>query len=457
MSSKPSSPSDKFEAFARVFCRLRLEPFQRQIVKEVFSDRRELLVLLPRGNGKTTLFAAIGLYALLSTAEPAVYVCAASRDQARLLFDIAKRMVRGHPELERRITARYSELRVDGGFLRVIASDAPLAHGLTPSLVLVDELHAHRDGELYEAMRTSMLKRPGARLVTISTAGSDVDGVLGALRARALAQPDVVRAGAVTTAYGPSLAMLEWSVADGWDGQGLQPVLEANPASWITLEGLQEQREAVADIAFRRYHANQWTASGQHWLPIGAWAACADPTAKLLPSERVFVGVDVGGERSASAVVAVTEDLRVHAWVYTGNEAVLQCAAKVRDLAEEYTIAEVVFDPWRFQQGALELAERGIPVSEFPQSNARMGPASERLHAAIVEGRLRHPDDPVLNAHVRQAIARDTPRGWRIDKAKSRDNIDACVAMCMAVEAAEAPVAETVFLGWLDADGFQPA
>ena len=94
------------------------------------------------------------------------------------------------------------------------------------------------------------------------------------------------------------------------------------------------------------------------------------------------------------------------------------CAAKVRELAEDYTVAEVVADPWRFQQSMLELAERGITVTEFPQSNARMGPASERLHAAITEQRLRHPNDPVLNAHVRQAIARDTPRGWRIDKAQ---------------------------------------
>jgi phage terminase large subunit-like protein len=155
----------------------------------VFADRRELLVLLPRGKGTTTLFAAVGVFSLLSTPEPAIYVCAASRDQARLLFEIAERMVRAHPELERRITPRYSELRVDGEFLKVIASDAPLAHGLTPSLVLVDELHAHRDGELYEAMRTSMLKRPGARMVTISTAGSDVDGVLGRLRARPSRSP----------------------------------------------------------------------------------------------------------------------------------------------------------------------------------------------------------------------------------------------------------------------------
>jgi phage terminase large subunit-like protein len=89
------------------------------------------------------------------------------------------------------------------------------------------------------------------------------------------------------------------------------------------------------------------------------------------------------------------------------------------------SIVECAYDPWRFQAPALEPAERGIPIVEFPQSNARIGPASERLHAAIVEGRLSHPDDSSLNAHVRAAIARDTPRGWRIDKLKSRDNIDA--------------------------------
>jgi phage terminase large subunit-like protein len=448
MNSRLSS-AERFALFAERYCALRLEPFQRRIVADMFSDRRELLVLLPRGNGKTTLMAAAGVFSLLSTPEPAIYVCAASRDQARLLFDTAKRMVRGHPELERRITARYSELRVDGGFLRVIASDAPLAHGLTPSLVLVDELHAHRDGELYEAMRTSMLKRPGARMVTISTAGADPDGVLGRLRARALSQPDVTRSGALTQAHGPSLGMLAWEVGDDWDGEDLEPVKEANAASWITLDGLAEQREAVADVAFRRFHANQWAASGQHWLPIGAWAKCADPTATIKPTERVFVGVDVGGERSASAVVWVTEDLRVGCKVFHGDRAVLECADQVRELAETFTIAEVAFDPWRFEAPALDLAERGIPVVAFPQSHARMGPASERLHAAIVEVRLCHPDDPVLNAHVRQAVARDTPRGWRIDKLKSRDNIDAVVALAMAVEAAENKPAPVELLGWL--------
>jgi phage terminase large subunit-like protein len=120
---------------------------------------------------------------------------------------------------------------------------------------------------------------------------------------------------------------------------------------------------------------------------------------------------DLGGERSASAVVWCTEDLRVDCRVFHGDGAVFECADQVRELGETFTIAEVAFDPWRFEAPALELAERGIPVVAFPQSHARFGPASERLHVAIVEGRLTHRDSPDLNAHVRAAIARDTPRG----------------------------------------------
>src|SRR4051812_36587844 len=101
--SSTLSSADRFALFAERYCGLHLEPFQKLIVREVFADRRELLVLLPRGCGKTTLMAAVGLFFLLSTPEPAIYICAASRDQARLMFDTAKRMARGHPELERRI------------------------------------------------------------------------------------------------------------------------------------------------------------------------------------------------------------------------------------------------------------------------------------------------------------------------------------------------------------------
>ncbi len=293
-----------------------------------------------------------------------------------------------------------------------------------------------------------MLKRPGAQLVTISTAGTGSESPLGRLRTRALAMPSVERSGTVTRAEGPAFVMLEWAVPEGEDIDDPAVVKRANPASWITKEGLREQREAVQDLAFRRYHANQWTLAEEHWLPPGAWQACAGMR-RIESGERVWVGVDVGGERSASAVVWVTEDLRVGSDVFEGDAAVLEVAARVRKLAGEYEVMEVVHDPWRFQQAALELAADGLPVVQFPQSNVRMVPASERLYAAVIERRLTHPNDAVLNRHVATAVARSTPRGWRLDKAKSIHQIDAVVALAMAVERAEQRRAPVELLGWL--------
>ncbi len=442
----PDAPR-RFEVFCGLVG-LELEDFQREIVREVFSGRRELLVLLARGSGKTTLFAALALFELVTTKGAAVYCAAASRDQASLLFDVAKRMVGAHPEVERMVTVRHRELRCHGGTLKVLASDAPLVHGLTPSLVLVDELHAHKNAELYLALRTSMLKRPGSKMVTISTAGVGAESPLGRLRTRALSLPAVTRSGALTRAVGPSFAMLEWAVPEDADVDDPAVVKRANPASWITEEGLAEQREAVHDLAFRRYHANQWTTTEHHWLPPGAWQACASDYV-IEAGEAVWIGVDVGGSRSASAVVHVTDDLRVGCSIYTGDEAVLAVGERVRELAGEFDVREVAYDPWRFQQGALELQEAGILTVKFDQSNARMVPASERLYAAVVEGRLKHPNDPALNAHVSAAVARDTPRGWRLDKSKSAEQIDGVVALAMAVEAAEAKAAPVELLGWI--------
>ena len=85
----------------------------------------------------------------------------------------------------------------------------------------------------------------------------------------------------------------------------------------------------------------------------------------------------------------------------------------------------------------------------FPQTDVRMVPASLRLHAAIVEQRLTLPDDPELASHAAHAIARHSRRGWRLDKAGRTDNIDAIIALCMAVERAEHQPEPVELLGWL--------
>jgi len=98
----------------------------------------------------------------------------------------------------------------------------------------------------------------------------------------------------------------------------------------------------------------------------------------------------------------------------------------------------------------VELERDGLPVIAFPQSNVRMVPASELLYAAVKEKRLTHANDPDLNRHLAAVVARQTERGPRLDKAKSRHEIDGAVALAMAIDRAEAPKPEPArLLGWL--------
>ncbi len=321
-------------------------------------------------------------------------------------------------------------------------------HGLTPSLAIIDELHAHPDDEVYLALRTAMLKRPGSKLIVISTAGQGTDSPLGRLRARALAQPKVTRCGAVTDAQGSTLRLLEWSVPEDADVDDPKVVRRANPASWIMTNGLREQRQAVPDLAFRRFHANQWTEREGHWLPAGAWHACVGRP-EFVPGEDIWIGVDVGGERSASAVVWINAYLHVGCAVYHGDQGVLDCVDHVRELAGKYRVRELCFDPWRFGQAAQELEREGIPVVAFPQTDARMIPASDRLYRAIIEKRLVLPDHEELRQHAATAIARHSRRGWRLDKTDRADSIDSVIALCMALERAEHKPEPVALLGWL--------
>lgn len=436
------------------FCRLidePLLPYQRRIARLYFGDEREVAAILPRGNAKTTTAALIAVHHLLTIEGAAVTIGAASRDQARIAYERMRGFAQ-HPALADSVVVRHLELRHvdDDGqlrLLRVIPSDGPKAHGLSSSLYVADELWAWRDEGLLEAMQTGLVKRPDAKLLMISTAAAQLDSPLGRLRTRAMAQPGVKREGSVVEARG-QLGWIEWSVPEDQSLDDMRAVKRANPAPWIKIADLRRQRSAVSEIAFAQLHAGRWGAREGAWLPAGAWQACAGD-AEIEDGEAVWLGVDVGGSRAASAVVMVTADLRVQARTWQGDDAVLKVAEHVRSLASRYTVREVAYDPWRFRSEALRLEDAGLPMVEFPQSTARMVPASEALYAAIVERRLTHPNDPDLNAHVAGAIARQTPRGWRLDKSERSAQIDAVIALAMAVERADEPAQPARLVGWI--------
>jgi phage terminase large subunit-like protein len=427
-----------------------LQPHQRKIARAVIAGpEREVGACLARGNDKTTTAALLGLHYLVSTPGASVTIGAASRDQARIAYE-RMRGFASHPTLEDRITIRHLELRgPEGGLLRVIPSDGPRAHGLSSGLYIADELWAWPDKGLLEAMLTGLIKRPDARMLCISTAPAHLDSPWGRMRVRALSQPDVHRRGVFVEARG-QIHWLEWSAPADADLDDYRLAARVNPAPRFTPKVLAEARERVQELTYRQFHLNMAGVTEAAWLPVGSWQACRGPV-DLTPRE-LFVGIDIGGTRAASALIGVTAELEVPICkVFEDEEAVLAVTDALLKLhADGWVLREIAYDPWRYQAEALRLErEHGLTMVEFPQSHARMTVASEGLHSVVTEKRLRHPGHPDLDRHVAQAVAKKTGRGWRLDKVARDAQIDAVISLAMAVERAQFKPADVELLGWL--------
>lgn len=432
-----------------------LEPFQRRIAKAVLGPEREALILLPRGNAKTTLTALVALHHMLSVEAAKVYFVAASVPQARIAFEAAADFARrlDHPN----VVFRHLELRwcedpdeptVFSRHMRVLGAEGPRLHGLSPSLMVLDELQAITRTDIYPALASALHKNPRSKLVVISTASSGVDTPLGALRQRALGLRSVHARGALTDCQGPDLRALMWEVPTDANVDRMAEVKKANPASWLPTAALREQRGRLSDLDFRRFVCNQWVSHITSWLPPASWQKCAGET-NFQDGERVWVACDVGGTEADTAVCWVNEGLDVGAWIGHGDEAVLEAKAVIEDLAERFTVIELSYDPWRARQLALELEQRRIRTVQFPQTAARMHPASEALYRAVIERRLTHPDDADLNRHIAAAVSKSTVRGWQLAKAPGGGNVDGAIALAMAVSRAAELQPEARLVGWL--------
>ena len=450
-----------YAGFCR-FCRVvdyPLRPFQRRIARAHFAGEREVVAILPRGSAKSTLAAHLAVHHLLSRPAPGVYIGASAREQARVIGQMVRALCR-HPAIAPELVWRTDAVRWASdpkgpAILQVVSASGEKAHGWpAPTLIIADEVWAWADREptLLGAMLTSMLKNPACRFLGISTAASSMDSPLGRLRIRAMSAPTVKRTGAVLEAGGDGLRWLEWSVADDADAEDLRLVAAANPLR--TVEELREQRPRVSAIEWLQFHACRWGVRSAMWLPAGSWAA-ARAVYDVGLDEPLTLGVDVGGSRSATAVVGVVADeagVRVAVCeVWQGSQAVLKASAYIRDLvAAGRVISEVVYDPMRFDSEAQRLErDLGLTVVEWPQSESRMTRCSENLHRLVVEGRLRHPGVAELDRHVANAIAKPTPRGWRLTKASEVVQIDATISLAMAAERVEQRPDPVEILAWI--------
>lgn len=402
---------------------------------------REALIGVARKNGKSELAAGLALFFLTVGGEPGgeVYSLAGSRDQARIVYNVAKAMVEGSPLLakECRTFRSVIEHPASGSIYRVLAADARLAHGYNPVAAIVDELHVHKNGDLYEAMKSAGGAREEPMLVSITTAGADEDSICRRLYLDGLAGKD------------PRLLFRWWEAPKTADLSDRSGWRAANPASWITDEFLEGQLQSAGlhESSFRRLHLNQWTEALQAWFPMGAFEARAVDR-RLEPFEEVVLGFDGSFAGDSTALVAATLDDHLEVlglWEkpeHAGDDWRVNIADvedAIRKAATNYTVIEVAADPFRWQRSMQALAAEGIPVVEYPTTApARMVPATAKFYDAVMSSTLTHEGHPRLCAHVAHCVLKTDHLGPRITKdyKSSSRKIDLAVAAVAAYDRA---------------------
>lgn len=452
-----------------------LRDWQREVLAGLFATTAESkrkhrtgLIGLARKNGKSILGSGIALYGLIADDEPGaeVYACAGDRQQARIVFQEARRMVELHPSLSKHVTVFRDVLEVKAtkSIFRVLAADAKLQQGLTPHIVIFDEVHVQPNDDLWNAMVLGMGTRKQPLMVGITTAGYGEDTLL----YRLYSYGRKVRAGEVDD---PTF-FFRWWEPESSECDWRDPAIwaQANPAygDYLNAEALDHDSRTTPEHEFRRYHLNQWTTVAEAWLPFGAWDKCIDQDYSLDPALPLRVGIDMAYSNDCAAIVGAQlqgdvtvirllgiwenpydpTDKRSDAWKIS----IFDVEERLRDIRQRYPMAattvdkssmpgpEFSYDPAWFSRSAPLLEGDGLTMVEFPQTDSRMVPAAQTLYQLITEGKVRHDGNPVLKRHIENAIADRRPRGWRISKGNSKRKIDAAIAAAIAVTRAQEPV-----------------
>ncbi|MCK9251094.1 MAG: terminase large subunit [Solirubrobacteraceae bacterium] len=442
-----------------------LEPFQRQALRDYFRGARETLLLLPKGNGKTTLLALLALYHLCVQPHADVIVAAAGEKQAAQLYRYAATIVLLNPGLKKDRLKVHKTHRIEHrtlyGQLRIVPADADTVDGSAATLVIVDEIHRHKDGgALYQTLRDG-LRKQGGQLVGISTAGWDPLSVLGQARANALKHV-VEHEDAYTYCLTDDgqFAMHEWALdPDVHDPESMEHVKLANPLSAITIESLAEDRGPPTQTRhdWLRYRCNIWIQTHEAAIPRDEWNACAVPGIDISDdAETVWVCIDLAWRKDTTAIVPMAIDPTAprHEDCTLDLPRVVVGRPTVRappgdDLPIPYSSMEaavttmihrygtdrckVVFDPRVGGDQLLRDVHEKLKIDVVQQRQNGPEPAdcASKLFELIRDRRLAHPDDRSMNEQVLYATARWIAGTdlWRFDKGPSGQPNDCALAM----------------------------
>lgn len=430
---------------------IELFPWQEQLLASLFARRardkrrrfRQALIGMPRKNGKSAIGAGIALYGLLCDVDGAeVYSAAGDREQARIVHGMSRRMVELDPYLSENVRVYRDALEVPatGSVYRCLSSEAFTKEGLSPTLVIFDEVHVQPNDELWDVMNLGSGARREPLVLGITTAGSRTNSLGGDSLCYRLYQHGqrVVR----KEVDDPSFFFAWWEPKMGAEADHRDPKVwaEANPGL-MTIVDEEDFRSTVmrtSEAEFRTKRTNVWVTGAESALPHGAWDALADPTRTVTADDRVVLFFDGSWANDCTALVGATIEETPHLFVVAlwekNDDAewrvpILEVEETIRNACREYSVVEVCCDPFRWQRSLQTLEADRLPMVEFPMSIPRVVPAWQTFYEAVVDRRLTHDGNSALARHAENTVLKRDQRGARpvkVNKA-SRRHIDLLV------------------------------
>lgn len=426
---------DHFRRYARKLVLDSGEPWdpddwQLEFVGDVFAGFQQVWLIVPQGNGKTTLLGGLALYHCDFTLAPWVPVAAAASKQARILYEAAKGFVDRSPMLFDRFNPQSGYLRIqsvaNGGWgIQIYSADKDTGQGIQPTLAIVDEGHAQRDMGLYRTWRGKLRKR-GGQIVMISTAGTpgtDFEETRDRIRddadSRERLGPARLRASS------RRIVLHEFKVPSAKDARDLDLVHAANPLSTITREELADLLEdPTLDWGedWLRQTCNIPARSSQAAITDAEWDA-AETDRRIPEGQPIDLGIDLAFTHDTTAMVPLwmeSPDFRL-----IGEPAILVpprdgTSLSPLELHEAFDqinarnpVRRVVMDRAKAEEFAFWLEnDRGLGVEGVVMRGKTAVPASEDYEAfmdGLREGKLWHTGSHELRRHAMNAVASRLP------------------------------------------------
>ena len=300
--------------------KFKLQPWEKEILRNVygtikkdgFRQYRQGYLEIPKKNGKTNLIAALGLYHLVCDPPGGeIYCCAAEKVQAGISYRAAKEMVEQDPDLQKilKVIDSVKEIhnKQTGTFMKVLSADAYSKHGLNPSVIIFDELHAQPNRDLWDTMSfgaTSTRDQP--LLWVITTAGDDPDR-----KSVAWEQHEIARQIIDGTMIDPMIYAKIYGAPDDADIYDEQVWYDCNPSLGVTIkidvvrnEAQKARNSPAAEKLFRWLRLNQWVSLKRlGWLPITLWDEIEGKwNRESLLGKKCYAGIDLSTRTDLTAI-----------------------------------------------------------------------------------------------------------------------------------------------------------